>query len=762
MSLESRRGHGGGGGLSANLFWPLAVFAILALGAVAAAGFGSGLGFDEAARQREQSVVQNGIAGREREVAHMAVTESTWDAAVRNLDNQFDLAWARDNIGAYFNQNDGFEESFVLDKNDQPIFAADHAKSVEPGPLFARFAGDVQRLVRQVRGAEARRGPLKPPVSAGVLLSDGIQASTVANIREALYILTATLVQPDFGTAMPLGPKSPIVVTAMRIDQGFLDQFADRFLLRNVHIETRDPRHVASQAYVTLRNERGDYVATLDWTPDVPGNELLKQLGLPVLAVLGSLALAILGLYRRERRVAEVLCTSEARATHLAYHDALTGLPNRLLFFDRLGQVLHQLQRSGETIAIHCIDLDRFKDINDTFGHHAGDELIRLAGTRMAAQCRTPDTFARLSGDEFAIIQMRATPSAAASLAARLTEVMRQPIDLQAGRVFIGCSVGVSLISDGRIDPDEALRQADVALYRAKETAKGQFCFFKLEMDAAIKARRALESDLRHALAHGELQMEYQPQVNARDGMTGVEALARWHHEVRGDVAPSVFVRIAEECGLIVELGRFTLRRAFEDSKRWPRLKVAINVSARQLRMQDFASNVIDMAAECGVDPRRFELEINEAILLGDDPETREMLYRLHRAGFALVLDDFGTGYSSLSYLQHYPISKIKIDRSFIANLGAEAEGEAMIGAFVKLAGALHMSVIAEGVETAEQVARLAATDCVDMQGYLFGRPVSADEIDILCAGRKPGGAAMAGGERSQPADQHDVFLMAR
>jgi EAL domain-containing protein (putative c-di-GMP-specific phosphodiesterase class I) len=278
------------------------------------------------------------------------------------------------------------------------------------------------------------------------------------------------------------------------------------------------------------------------------------------------------------------------------------------------------------------------------------------------------------------------------------------------------------------------LRQADLALYRAKDTAKGQYCFFEIEMDAAVKARRALESDLRTALAQGSLHMAYQPQVNTAEGMVGVEALARWDHPVLGEVPPSVFVPIAEECGLILELGLFTLRQAFADSKRWRGLKVAVNVSAKQLRMHDFAAQVLKLVDEYGVDPRQFELEITEGILLGDDAETRDMLDRLRDAGFALVLDDFGTGYSSLSYLQHYPISKIKIDRSFIANLGAEAEGEAVIGAIVKLARALRLSVIAEGVETADQVARLAATDCVDMQGYLFGRPVSAAEIDALCA----------------------------
>ncbi len=719
--------------LKADLFWPLALLAVVALGAVAAAGLGLVRAFDVTAREREQIVVQNGIAGRAGEVAHMAVTEATWDAAVRNLDNHFDFDWARDNIGAYFTQNDGFEDSFVLDRDDRPIFGAYEGNPVPPAK-YARFEGAVQPLVAAVRLREGLRGPLRVPKDTGMLLSDGIQESTLAAIRGDLFILSATLVQPDFGTVLPTGPRAPIVVTAMRIGHEFLESFAHRFLLDDVQVRMGQAPVPSSLAFVTLRNRSGEELAKLSWKPQTPGRDLLRQLGLPVLLILAWLAMAVLYLYRRGRRTAAVLFNSEARATHLAYHDALTGLPNRRLFFDRLAQALLQIRRTEEVIAVHCIDLDRFKEINDTFGHHAGDELIRLAGARLAAQCRSPDTVARLSGDEFAIIQTRATAGAAAALAARLTEVMRLPIDLEAGRVFIGCSVGVALISDGHIDPAEALRQADLALYRAKDTARGQFCFFEIEMDAAVKARRSLEADLRTALAQGSLRMAYQPQVNTADGMVGVEALARWDHPVLGEVPPSVFVPVAEECGLILELGLFTLRQAFADSKRWRGLTVAVNVSAKQLRMHDFAAQVLELVEEYGVDPSQFELEITEGILLGDDAETRDMLDRLRNAGFALVLDDFGTGYSSLSYLQHYPISKIKIDRSFIANLGGEAEGEAVIGAIVKLARALRLSVIAEGVETADQVARLAATDCVDMQGYLFGRPVAAEEIDALCA----------------------------
>lgn len=271
-------------------------------------------------------------------------------------------------------------------------------------------------------------------------------------------------------------------------------------------------------------------------------------------------------------------------------------------------------------------------------------------------------------------MQLNATARSAAALAERLGKTMAQPIKLGSVRVFAGCSIGVSLVADAEIEPPEALRQADLALYRAKETAKGGYCFYEIEMDAAMRTRRLLETDLRDALARGDVQMVYQPQVNSRGVLSGVEALARWRHPERGDIPPSYFVSIAEECGLIVELGMFTLRRAFEDSRRWGRLKVGVNISANQLRMKDFAVRVAELVEELNVDPRQFELEITEGFLLGDDPETQDMLRQLRQMGFTLALDDFGTGYSSLSYLKRYPINRIKIDRSFIANLGMDTE----------------------------------------------------------------------------------------
>ena len=716
-----------------DLFWPIVVLAFLFVAGVPFAGLALVGEFDHAAAVREQTVVANGIRGRINEVSHLTDLVVVWDDAVRHLDNHFDSDWARDNIGTFLWQNSKFAYSFILTPDGQPVFAADRGKPTAPA-LYASFLSATSSLVTAVRREEARRHAGAAHALAGALVTEPNTASELAMVKGAIYIISVTAVESDFGKAALAGPQAPVIVTAMPLDKRFIASFAERFLLNDVHLQSSAANIRHGTAYIDFHNDLGGYVATLIWAPQTPGRTLFRQIGMPVLAVLLAMSAGIVLLYRRARQAARELVTSEARARHLAYHDGLTGLPNRALFLDRLGLALKQLQRSGETLAVYCLDLDRFKAINDTHGHHAGDELIQKAGRIMAAHCRAGDTVARLSGDEFAIIQTAATVGSAAKLATRLTEALRAPIELQIGTVFIGCSVGITIVGDPGVRAADAMRQADLALYRSKAKARGQFCFFETEMDVAVETRRALEADLRAALTQGTLQMAYQPQVNDRTGLTGVEALMRWHHAERGEISPAVFVSVAEECGLIVELGMYALRRAFEDSRRWKSLRIAVNISAKQLRMKNFVSQVMALVAELGVDPRRFELEITEGILLGDDPETHAMLCELRDHGFELAFDDFGTGYSSLSYLRRYPINRIKIDQSFIANLGISDDAEAFIVAIVKLARALGLSVIAEGVETASQQHCLTAAGCSDMQGYLFSKAVPAWEIDRMWA----------------------------
>jgi diguanylate cyclase (GGDEF)-like protein len=393
-------------------------------------------------------------------------------------------------------------------------------------------------------------------------------------------------------------------------------------------------------------------------------------------------------------------------------------------------------RRSSETLGVVTIDLDRFKQVNDTHGHAAGDELVVAVTDRLLAGSREGDLVARLGGDEFAILCAQATMAGMSDFCSRTTRALAEPFDLTYGQVFVGASAGVSLVVGGEYEPIEVMRQADLAMYRAKDEGRGRHAFFELEMDQAFRSRQALEADLRKALADGDLTVLYQPQIDQRGRMFGVEALARWNHPVHGPISPSKFVPLAEECGLIEALGRFTLHRAFMDSLAWPRLTVAVNVSAVQLRGSGLPNLLTELLAETGADPRRIELEITEGILMTDDVQTHQLLARIRAMGFSLALDDFGTGYSSLSYLRRYPVDKIKIDRSFISNLGVDDDAEAVVEAIVRLAKALQLKVMGEGVETAAQRTSLLKAGCGSFQGFLYSRPIEFDMVEPLLAGR--------------------------
>jgi diguanylate cyclase (GGDEF)-like protein len=412
-----------------------------------------------------------------------------------------------------------------------------------------------------------------------------------------------------------------------------------------------------------------------------------------------------------------------------------------VLFDERLRQALDRLPRSKASLAVFIIDLDHFKEVNDTHGHSVGDELIRSTAERLSKVCRSHETVARLGGDEFAVVAPDLDAAGAAAMAERLLQALGEPVLLSCGSMFSGASLGVAVVDpcETYISAEETARRADVALYRAKERGRGRFCIFETEMDAALKRRRLLEQDLRQALLQDDIHLAYQPQVNARGILIGVEALARWTHPEQGPVSPGFFIPLAEDCGLIEDLGQRVLVKAMRDSLRWPALQVAINVSATQLRRPGFTETVQDLLAETGAHARQIELEITEGVLLGDDETTRKALVELRRMGFSLALDDFGTGYSSLSYLRRYPIDKIKIDRSFITPLGDDLEAAAVVGAIVRLARALRLTVIAEGVETEVQREILRGCGCGQSQGFLFSPAVSSEAIDRLVElGRRP------------------------
>ena len=423
-----------------------------------------------------------------------------------------------------------------------------------------------------------------------------------------------------------------------------------------------------------------------------------------------------------------------ARISHMALHDSLTELPNRVLFHIKLGEAVARSLR-GVSSAVLYLDLDHFKAVNDTLGHPVGDALLKEVTQRLAGQVRETDTVARLGGDEFAIIQSSVDqPDGATSLARRLIDVLSAPYDVSGHQVMIGTSIGIAVLPGDGDDPDLLLKNADLALYRAKEEGRGRYRFFEPEMDARMQARRALELDLRKALAQGEFEVFYQPLMNIQTrSISGFEALVRWHHPHRGLVQPADFVWMAEEMGLIVPLGLFVLRQACADAVKWPgNLKVAVNLSPVQFSSSTLVADVAAALHDSGLSPGRLELEITETVMLHDTDAVLVTLYQLRAIGVGIAMDDFGTGYSSLSYLRSFPFSKVKIDQSFVRGLGQGGDCDTIVTAVADLCSRLGMITTAEGVETEDQMLRLRAGNCTEAQGYLFSQPIPAGRIMAL------------------------------
>ena len=428
---------------------------------------------------------------------------------------------------------------------------------------------------------------------------------------------------------------------------------------------------------------------------------------------------------------------AEAQIAHLAHHDVLTGLPNRALFRSRLEEALAHMRRDGDPLAVFCVDLDQFKPVNDTLGHAAGDELLRLVAARMRRCVRERDTVARLGGDEFAVLQLAPTSiDAAAALAAHIVATLSTPFDIHGQEVVIGASIGVALApADGDLT-DTVLGHADIALYRAKAEGRRTYRFFEPEMNARSTARRTLERELRGAIADGALDLDFQPLFNLRDNsLNGFEALLRWRHPERGVIPPADFVPLAEETGLIVPIGEWVLRRACRAAAAWPpHLRVAVNLSPVQFRRRGLVQTVRSALAGAGLRADRLELEITEAVLLADGDENIRLLHQLRALGIRIALDDFGTGFSSLSYLRAFTFDKLKIDRSFVHELCGSAHCEAIVRAVVTLAGGLAITTTAEGVETDAQLQRLRDEGCDEAQGFLLGRPAPLAEANSLIA----------------------------
>jgi diguanylate cyclase (GGDEF)-like protein/PAS domain S-box-containing protein len=428
----------------------------------------------------------------------------------------------------------------------------------------------------------------------------------------------------------------------------------------------------------------------------------------------------------------------EQRIAHLAHHDPLTDLPNRTAFNKCIDATIDMAAGSNETFAVLCVDLDRFKAVNDDFGHPTGDAVLVEVARRLEAACQGA-FLARVGGDEFTIITpVGPQPASAEALAARLSAAFDNDISVGGHSMRVGLTIGVGLFPQDGADATALVANADAALSRAKSEARGSIRFFEMAMDAQLRDKRALQQDLRKAIERNELELHYQPQASIDGTVTGFEALARWHHPRRGLVPPGDFIPLAEESGIIGALGEWVLRTACLEAASWPKpLHIAVNLSPVQFQHDDLPSLVHGILLETGLAPSRLELEITEGVLIGDFTGAVAILRRLKNLGVRIAMDDFGTGYSSLSYLQSFPFDSIKIDRAFIANLGHSQQSKTIVRAVIALSRGLNVPVLAEGVETEEQLRFLAAEKCAAVQGYLIGRPKPIADYGKL-VGRKP------------------------
>jgi diguanylate cyclase (GGDEF)-like protein len=421
----------------------------------------------------------------------------------------------------------------------------------------------------------------------------------------------------------------------------------------------------------------------------------------------------------------------EEQITHMADHDALTDLPNRVLLRKRLEYDLKRVKR-GECLAVLCLDLDHFKSVNDTLGHPIGDQLLKVVAERLRGCIRELDIVGRLGGDEFSIIMTgMQKPSDATALSMRIRESITKPYHIEGHQIVIDISIGISVSPIDANDPDQLLKNADMALYGAKADGRGTYRFFEQEMDTRMKVRRELEMDLRKALVNNEFELYYQPVVNLQSNqISAFEALIRWNHPTRGMVSPADFIPIAEETGLIVPIGEWVLRTACHETASWPEhIKVAVNLSPAQLKCRNLMAIIASALASSGMPASKLQIEITETVLMQNTFATLATLHEMRKLGVQIAMDDFGTGYSSLSYLRSFPFDKIKIDRSFINDLADGAEPLAIVNAVAGLATNLNIISTAEGVETQQQLNQLHAAGCTEMQGYLFSAAKPAKDI---------------------------------
>jgi diguanylate cyclase (GGDEF)-like protein len=707
---------------------PIGIIVALAIVCVVIAVFGSAHRADEVAVETERQLFTRALSNHGERVVREIEAVATSEAAYRKIRVSFDADWVQVYVGLRLQSFFDHDFVFVADSTDRFLYASLGNRSVDPN-WFNSVRPDLKPVLDLLRG---RGGAGDIPT-----LGHDHRAARLQSFLGRPAIIAAVAVAARGESAADVDAEAPVVLSVKFIDEDVLAEIASRLQLRNLH--KLDKPAQADDYVFDLKDQEGHSLAQFAWTPKRPGAEIVNSV-IPFLTIaLAGFALLAGIVLRHMRRTAATIAAGENRLRHLALHDPLCGLPNRIFFGERLEEAIEKVRKGSPSAAVFYIDLDHFKDVNDTLGHPIGDELIRRVTQRLSRSLRDDDMVSRLGGDEFAVITAAGSDHAALqAIANRLIASLCAPYAINEQTIVIGASIGIAVIHENIGGASDIMRHADMALYRAKNEGRNRACIYDTAMNTDLLNRKLIENELRMAIERDELDVAYQPIVNnSGETVVGVEALCRWRHPVRGEMAPSEFIPIAENSGLIILLGEKVLRRACIEGKAWPGLTVSVNVSPLQFRRTDFVDVVERILAETGFDPTRLELEVTESTLIGNVDTAELAMSRLKVLGVRLALDDFGTGYSSLLYLRRFPFDKLKIDRSFVHSIEKAADAAAIVHAVVSLGRGLGMKVTAEGVETAEQHLFLRAAGVHSMQGYRFGRPGTAAEFSMRL--RMPG-----------------------
>ncbi len=696
---------------------------------------------DAVSVQRQARSARHVMESAVDELALQQQTVAIWDtAAVQTTAPTPDPAWMNNNFGWWLHSTFAHDEVFVIDAFDRPIYASIEGRAI-PLQRFAALLPDLQRIVTGVRakdgkltGRHSRRGAqTSGPDSTVRTTSEPTHESYLTRVGGRPAAASAMFIQP--GTPGLLGPRRnwPILVSVRYLDAGFLTEMSSRQLIASPRFSRRST-HRSDEHVIALKTEWGSEIGYLAWKPELPGTRILWKLVPINLLILFGLASVMVFLGRRLRKAASEIAAAEADAHHLAFHDSLTGLPNRALFQRELDKITSG-QGASTQFALLLLDVDEFKLTNDTMGHDAGDALLRAFADRLRFAVRSDDVVARLGGDEFGLLLMgMSAPAEIKAFGTDLLDCLGEPIEHHGKPIHSRASIGASC-SDG-VETGDLLKHADLALYQAKASGRGAFRLYNPTMWSSMQLRGEMLSLAAAALEGDFIKPFYQPKIDLKTGaIVGFEALLRCCLPGREPEAAGRIAAAFEDSTLAVKLSDRMVDAVIRDIQDWRAAgldfgHVAINAALAELRRGDFADRLLGKLRDAGIAPGYIQVEVTESVLLGQAIEHIERTFHeLTQAGIKLALDDFGTGFASLTHLKRFPIDIIKIDQSFIRDLQIDAEDEAIVDAVVGLGRALKIQVVAEGIETTMHRDFLAALGCTIGQGYLFGSAVSADDI---------------------------------